>query len=64
MISFVDFGTKDTTVIDADNFGLVSYNTHKGMSPLNAKVALVGMAQALDVLAPVFCAYKRCKGKT
>lgn len=51
-------------MIDADNFGLVSYNIHKGMSPLNAKVALVGMAQALDVLAPVFCAYKRCKGKT
>lgn len=56
MISFVDFRTKDTTVIDADNFCLVSYNIHKGMSPLNAKVALVGMAQALDALAPdVLC---------
>lgn len=47
-----------------DTFCLVSYNIHKGMSPLNAKVTLAGMAQALDTLAPDVLCLQEIQGKT
>ncbi len=43
---------------------IATYNIHKGMSPLNRKVQISDMAQALESLKPDILFLQEVQGKT